>query len=142
MPEFGGPTTTYNLPYGISVSSELSQRPGWTYELLFDLTFFDIFFFPGDHTFDVHLDIKPPGNPGPPICEIALKDAFGDPLGFVDLTGNGTGFTGETIDIAISVADLQFTAPFFTVQWNQVPAPGAFALLAGASLITLRRRRG
>ena len=143
--QFLGPPTTYGLSaYPLVVSSALSDRPGFDFELTWDLTGFDTSFFAPDDMFWVELDIKDE-NTDTPIIAIGVKDWEGVEItDWIDLTGNGSGFTNGTIGLAFPFFHIQPTGSgheFFTIQWAQVPTPGALALLGLAGVVGRRRRR-
>ncbi|TDJ59415.1 MAG: hypothetical protein E2O40_00130 [Planctomycetota bacterium] len=140
----GAPTTYgFSAAYPLTVSSALSDRPGFQFELTWDLTGFDPGFFPPTDLFHVELVIKDPGT-NIPITALFIKDAQGVQItDFVDLTGSGSGFTAGTIGVAIPFAHFQPTgaASFFTIQWAQIPGPGGIALLGIFGAVGIRRRR-
>ena len=142
---FGGSPTTYaNSAYPLTVSSALSDRPGFEFEMTWDLTAFDTSFFDPTDLFYVDLAIKDEGT-DLPILAILVKDFEGVEItDFVDLTGTGNGFTDGTIFVGIPFAHLQPTGSgqeFFTIQWSQIPGPGGIALLGIFGGVCVRRRR-
>lgn len=143
--QFLGPPTTYGLSiYPLVVSSALSDRPGFDFEMTWDLTGFGVNFFLANDLFYVELDIKD-DNTETPIIAIFVKDWEGNEItDWIDLTGTGTGFTNGTIGLAFPFFHLQPEGSgheFFTIQWAQIPAPGALALLGLAGVVSRRRRR-
>lgn len=144
--QFLGAPTTYGLAsYPLTVSSALSDRPGFDYEMIWDMTGFNTSFFAPNDLFWVELDIKDEQAKFP-ITALIIKDWQGvDILDWQDLTGTGNGFTNGTIGVAIPMAHMQPTGSgneFFTIQWAQaVPTPGALVLFGLAAGIKGRRRR-
>lgn len=142
---FLGPPTTYGLAaYPMTVSSALSNRPGFQFEMTWDLTAFDTSFFPATSLFYVELTIKEPGT-NTPIIAVGVKDWDNQEItDFFDLTGTGNGFTDGTIGLAIPFFHIQPTGSgqeFFTIQWAQIPGPGGIALLGIFGAVGVRRRR-
>ncbi len=140
---FLGPPTTYGLSiYPMTVSSAVSDRPGFQFELTWDLAAFGTDFFLPTDLFYVELEIKAPGT-NIPIVAILVKDVSGQEiLDWVDLTNTGIGYTDGTIGVAIPFAHLQGAGQeFFTIQWAQIPGPGGIALLGIFGTVGCRRRR-
>ena len=48
---------------------------------------------------------------------------------------------GSSIHFSALVSEILQGGEFVTIQWNQIPAPGALALLGLAGLASRRRRR-
>jgi hypothetical protein len=141
---FGSSDTYGSSVYPMTVSSGLSDREDWDYEVTWDLTAFDTSFFDPDDTFNVLMEIKADDTDSP-ISEISVKDAAGNETdAWIDLTGTGTGHTNGSISLGVIFEIIQPSGSgneFFTIQWNQVPAPGAMALIGLAALAGRRRRR-
>jgi len=137
-----GTTSMHGLAtYPVHFTSGFSARPGWTYEMVVDFSDYDPgFFVPfGYDALAIYLFIKEPGTTAP-ISEINVKDGTGADLaytGMFNLEGHDDGVIGIHVDTNAVIAG-GFTV---TIQWNQVPAPGALALLGVAGLVGKRRRR-
>ena len=140
---FLGQPTTYGLSfYPMTVSSAASDRPGFQFELTWDLSAFGTTFFLPTDLFYVELEIKVPGTKAPIIAILAKDFAGQEILDTVDLTGTGNGYTDGTIGVAIPFAYLQGAGQeFFTIQWAQLPGPGGIAILGIFGAVGLRRRR-
>ncbi|MBT8485461.1 MAG: hypothetical protein HKO59_09120 [Phycisphaerales bacterium] len=135
---FGGATTILGGGiYTIEVDSALSTRPGFDFEVRFNVVPFSIGFFGGSDLFHVDITgIKAPGDPQP-IDEVAIKSTFGG--GAVPFNDNG--IDGGNIRVTMLVSDVIAAGEDITIQWNQIPAPGAIGLLAVAGVVGGRRRR-
>lgn len=150
---FGGAATV--LPYAstfysITVTSALSQRPGWQYEVTFDYINFGISFFQGasfnNSQAEIVLEIDDPNGVG----SYTVKDWFGNAIAWTEYGGSGGSedlaiyghdLSAGVIHIFIDADDIAAGGVGFSVQWNAVPAPGALALLGVAGVIGKRRRR-
>jgi len=132
--EFGTSDSFAPFPgFPINISSGLSDREGWQYQIVIDYREYDIGIF-GSGTSTVELlGIKSPDSPFP-ITDARAKDAFGNDIGGIEFDGGNIIWVGGTMDILNS-------GELVTIQWNQIPAPGAIALLGLAGLTGTRRRR-
>jgi len=155
--DFGAVTLLNPHPYGtfenrnsyfgnagpIGIDSTNAPRPGWDWEMSFDFQNAGVQVVPGYEVFTnitVYLYIKEV-NTTRPISEFEVK-YNGNVIG-VDT--NWLPGDDQAIMFTISFLDLlgpngQFDG-ILTVQWNQVPAPGALALLGLAGVMAKRRRR-
>ena len=137
---FGGAPTvlpgTLYPQFTVGVTSGLSQRPGWQYEVVLDFSQFGVAGL-GVGSWQTQLDIKPQPAANP-ITGYQVKNSLGEVINTVDLGSNG-----GTIHISNNWADFNFagTPPLLIIQFNQAPAPGAFALLGVAGVISGSRRR-
>ena len=125
---FGGAT------FFIGVSSGPSMRPGWQYEITFDYTNYDIGFFgpAGTHALDL-TGIKDPGTPDF-ITDVFVKDLNGNAVG-------NWSTDGFNIFFDASVGEILAAGEVITIQFNQIPTPGAAALFGVGGLAMTRRRR-
>jgi hypothetical protein len=140
---FGGPVTTIpgtSPTFTVDVSSGPSQRPGWTYELTIDFYDFALFNLGGDGgsfwQFTFNIKDEPTGNP---ISEYEVKNGAGIVLAVADLGSTDGTITFQLLNSAFDLPGA--SQDKLTIQWNQIPAPGALALLGVAGLVGKRRRR-
>ena len=145
---FGGAPTTYGAlsPYFITVSSGDSDREGWQYEVQFDLSAFDVGFLGPSAIFSISMIIKDDAT-SRPISAVNVKDVNGNDIEFITAPDLPDGFGNGDIFLGVFAGDIDLgdgnpTNDIVTVQWNQVPAPAAFALLGLGGLVGSRRRRG
>lgn len=137
---FGGAATT--MPgsvfssFTVTANSGDSTRPDWTYELELDFNDAALIDVGDGSTFDISLVIKDDAT-STPIDGYQIKNGEGVVVDSVDL-----GSTAGTIFFQVVVADVNLADDDrIIVQWNQIPAPGALALLGVAGLAARRRRR-
>lgn len=128
-----GTTETSDFFFPITISSGLSDRDDWTYQLVIDYTENDLGFFGNGSASIEILNIKGPDDPMP-IIEVQAKDAQGNPIGQWE-------FDGGNIFWAAGTSEILESGEIVVIQWNQIPAPGALALLGIAGLCGARRRR-
>lgn len=136
---FGGAPTVLGGFYSQTVTSGLSNRPGWEYQLNVDYANFGTSYFAGGGwTFVINLVIKPENTPSP-ITAVTIKDSQGNTyVNPVLLT-----FTPGSIQVRLTAEAVIGGGDWVSIQWNQgeIPAPGALALLGIAGLAGTRRRR-
>lgn len=139
---FGGPPTI--LPgssapvFTVTATSGLSTRPGFDFELVLDFANFGLFNNPPNIWWDTTLMIKPDTTPAP-IGVYQVKNGAGAILQTVDL-----GSTPGTIRIRNLIGDFNLPGAAddkLIIQWTQIPAPGALALLGAAGAFGFRGRR-
>jgi len=130
--QFGTSVTSPEF-FSLTITSGMSDREGWQYQIEIDYTQYDVgFFTTGTSTVDL-LGIKSPDSPFP-ISDARAKDAFGNDIGSIVFDGGNITWVGVANDILAGGERV-------TIQWNQIPAPGAIALLGLAGLTAGRRRR-
>lgn len=139
---FGGATI---LPYdsafySIIVTSGLSNRAGWQYEITFDYINFGISFFQNSASFtnpaaEVHVTVDDPDG----IGSYTVKGYDGSAIAWTEGADHNLG--NGVFHILVLLDEVEAGDYGFTIQWNAVPAPGALALLGVAGVVGKRRRR-
>ena len=136
---FGTTGTNIGGTWYVDVSSGPSQRVGWDYELTANWDPFDPeSFFPEYSQGYLYIYIKEAGTTTP-ISAVNVKDVNGNDIAFNVEAGSGPGTIAITFDLFGLINTTG--SHIMSVQWNQVPAPGALALLGVAGLVGKRRRR-
>lgn len=132
-------TSDNGLPDGffIEVTSGVSDRIGFDFEVIFNYSEYDIGFFEPNGTHSLTLtDLY--DDPGIQILDVFAKTASGDSIGSISTDGENIVFDAPVADILAAIGageDLPITIQF------AIPAPGAVALLGMAGLAGGRRRR-
>jgi len=124
------------------IDSSQEPRPGWDWQVSIDFLNSGISNVYNAYGFDrvsVYLYIKELGTTAP-ISGVHAK-YNGAEIGFIDLApGDPQGFILQFL-INDMVDPTGLVTGVLTIQWNQVPAPGALALLGLAGMASRRRRR-
>lgn len=131
---FGGQPTVFGSFYTFTVSSSISARPGYNYELNVDYANYGTGYYAGGgFTFVLNLTgiVDPAGS----ISSLNVKDGFGQNYAGAVMT-----HTANSIEIRISADAIIAGGDWMTVQWA-VPAPGGLALLGLTGMLGSRRRR-
>ena len=132
--QFGGAPTIVGGFYSLTITSNLSTRPGWQYDLLVDYANFGTTYFAGGG-FTFVVQITGITDPAGSISAVNIKDAFGQ-----NYLGAVVTNTANSIEVRISADSIIAGGDWMTIQWA-VPAPGALALLGMAGMVGSRRRR-